>query len=163
MKYQQTFQVTNSVVDQYLESLTGSEVKLLLVIFRQTHGWVDQRTGKRKTRDWISHSQFVKKTGLSKRVISTAIQNLITKGLINASDQAGKPLPDIEDRRGRSQIYYSPNMCTLRQEHVHFFPPTCAESAHNKTNYTKLKNTKGRGFGVRSVGEIIKLFEQNMG
>src|SRR3989339_1727958 len=109
MIYQETFQVSNKVVDRYFADLTGSEAKLLIVIFRQTNGWVDQRTGKRKTWDWISHGQFVKKTGLSRRVISTTIQSLVTKGLITATNSTGQPLPNIEDRRGQPRIFYAPN------------------------------------------------------
>jgi hypothetical protein len=161
MIYQETFQVSNMVVDRYFAELTGAEVKLLIVIIRQTHGWIDQRTGKRKTRDWISHSQFVKKTGLSRRVISSAVQSLVAKGLITATDPTGQPLPDIEDRRGQPRIFYSPNMCTFRQEPVHFLHKTCAESAHNKTNYTKINKTKLKGISpvrshsVQHIGDVI--------
>ena len=134
----------------------GGSVSALFTVIRQTHGWIDKKTGKRKTSDWISHSQFVQKTGLSRRMISTVVQSLISKRLITVTDQDGKALPTIEDRRGQSCIFYSPNMCTLEQEPVHFFPATCAESAHNKTNSTKLKETKlRRGMGVRSIGEIL--------
>lgn len=144
MRYQETFQVSNMVVDRYFAELTGAEAKLLIVVFRQTYGWVDKRTGKRKTRDWISHSQFVKKTGLSRRAISTIVQSLVAKSLITATDQHGKLLSTIEDRRGQPRIFYAPSMCTFKQELVHFFPKTCAKSAHNKTNYTKINKTKLR-------------------
>ena len=161
MIYHQTFQVSNMVVDRYFAELTGAEVKLLILVFRQTHGWVDQRTGKRKTRDWISHTQFVRKTGLSRRVISTTVQSLIAKGLITATDPTGQLLPNIEDRRGQPRIFYAPNMCTFRQEPVHFLPQTCAESAHNKTNYTKINNTKEKSSpfrtnGVIQIGEVLR-------
>ena len=100
------------------------------------------------------------KTGLSRRVISTSVQSLVVKGLITATDQSGKLLPAIEDRRGQPRIFYGPNMCTFRQELVHFFPQTCAESAHNKTNYTKINNTKDesrpfRTNTVMQIGEIL--------
>lgn len=111
MRYQETFQVPNMVVDRYFPILTGAEITILIVIIRQTHGWVDKRTGRRKTRDWISHNQFMKKTGLSRRGISKIIQSLESKGLITITDQYGNP---IENRRGQWRIYYAPNVLTTK-------------------------------------------------
>jgi|GEM_PF-6440689 len=51
-------QIPNFVLDQYLRILNASELKMLLVIIRETNGRMDARIGKRKTRDRISHSQF---------------------------------------------------------------------------------------------------------
>lgn len=107
MRYQQTTSVPNSVFDTYLPFLSGAELKLLLVIIRQTNGWIDKRTGRRKTRDRISHSQFIKKTGLSRRVISKALQRVITSGLVIVSDARGKLLDHAENRKGMSHLFYS--------------------------------------------------------
>lgn len=82
MTYEQTTQVPNILFDLHLPSLTESELKILLVIIRQTYGWIDKCTGKRKLQDRISHSQFITKTGLSRRIISKALQNLVSKGLV---------------------------------------------------------------------------------
>ena len=78
----QTTPVPNSVFDDYLPKLSDAELKIYLIIIRQTLGWQQKKTGKRKIRDRITHSQFVKKAGLSKRVISKTIQSLINKSLI---------------------------------------------------------------------------------
>ena len=85
MMYQQTTQVPNVIFDTHLSFLTESELKLLLIIIRQTFGWFDKTTGRRKTRDRISHGQFIKKTGLSRRVISKALKSLIEKGLVTVT------------------------------------------------------------------------------
>ena len=45
---------SNQILDQCLEILSSRELKLLLVIMRQTNSWIDNRTGSRKTRDRIS-------------------------------------------------------------------------------------------------------------
>ena len=136
MRYQETFQVPNMVVDRYFPILTGAEITILIVIIRQTHGWVDQRTGKRKTRDWISHSQFMQKTGLSRRVISTVVQSLVSKRLIAVTDQYGNV---IEDRRGKYRVYYCPNVCS-----------------------TKMANIKGKSYPrtnkMMQIGEILRQF-----
>ena len=80
MRYQETFPTPNSVVDKYLRELTGSEAKLLLVVIRQTYGWVDTKIGGRKMRDRISHGQFIKKAGLSRRAVSSGVEGCLRKG-----------------------------------------------------------------------------------
>ena len=69
-------QVPNILFDTHLPNLTESELKILLVIIRQTYGWIDKFTGKRKIKDRISQSQFRIKTGLSKRIISKTLKML---------------------------------------------------------------------------------------
>lgn len=134
MRYQETFQVPNMVVDRYFPILTGAEITILIVIIRQTHGWVDKRTGKRKTRDWISHSQFMKKTGLSRRAISTTVQSLVSKGLITITDQCGNP---IENRRGQWRIYYAPSVLSTK-------PIEAKGVSHKRTNT------------MMQIGEILR-------
>ena len=59
MMLNQTTPVPNILFDALLPTLTESELKVLLVIIRQTYGWFDFKTKKRKQRDWISYSQFI--------------------------------------------------------------------------------------------------------
>jgi len=99
--------VPNIVFDQHLPSLTESELKVLLVIIRQTFGWIDPYTRKRKTRDWISHSQFVKKTNLSRKSISEALKSLSTKNIITITDFKGEPLYYSWERKGKRRLYFS--------------------------------------------------------
>lgn len=142
-------QVPNIVFDEHLPALTESELKILLIIIRQTNGWIDKFTGKRKTRDRISHSQFINKTGLSRRIISNAIKSLCTKGLININCHIGNILDNSEDRKGKTSLIYSSNLCKIRPELVQNFPQTSAKFAHNKTNCTKLNKTKGNRLPIR--------------
>jgi len=107
MMYKKTTQIPNIVLDQYLRTLNASEHKILLVIIRQTNGWIDTRTGKRKTRDRISHSQFIEKTALSRRIISQTIPKLQRSGLISVTDHIGKNLASETERTGRTNIFYS--------------------------------------------------------
>jgi phage replication O-like protein O len=86
MVYKQTTQVPNFIFDHYLAELPMAELKVLLVIIRQTLGWMDMKTGQRKARDRISHSQFMTKTGLSRRSIITAIQSLQQRKMITITD-----------------------------------------------------------------------------
>ena len=106
MLYQQTTQVPNIVFDTYLPTLTGAEYKVLSIIIRQTNGWYDKTTGRRKTRDRISHGQFMKKTGLCRRVVSKSLQSLVNRGLVTVGDRMGRPLQNARDRKGMSHLYY---------------------------------------------------------
>ena len=133
MIYQQTTQVPNTVFDHHLPTLTESELKLLLIIIRQTNGWYDKTTGRRKTRDRISHGQFMKKTGLCRRVISKSLQSLINKGLITATCENGKLLHRSEERKGVARLFYS-----FLQEPVR---PRAVPSGM---------------YGVKSIGQILK-------
>lgn len=140
MIYKKTTQIPNIIFDQYLRTLNTSELKILLVILRQTNGWIDSRTGKRKTRDRISHSQFKEKTGLCSKIISKATQSLVLKGLITVTDKDRNELSNSLDRKGNPKLYYS-------FQPRYFIPPTMVQSSLglvyksiiDKTNYTKLK------------------------
>ena len=70
--------IPNFIFDDYLESLSDGEMKILMMIYRQTVGFD-------KKADKISYSQFITKTGLSRSTISQAIKGLIRKGLIEVN------------------------------------------------------------------------------
>lgn len=66
----------NSLVDTLLRTLSGSEVKCLLVILRRT-------TGYRKDSDTIGFAEFSTLTGLSRRAVVTALARLEAHGVIS--------------------------------------------------------------------------------
>ncbi len=144
MNYHKTTQVPNTVFDQYLSTLTHSELKVYLYIIRQTYGW-KLKNGKRKSRDRISYSQFEHKTGVSKRMLSTVIQSLIDQKLIYVTDFQHQTLHNPELRKGKRCIYYAPytntcatgskKKCKKKQKYLQ-------RGAYNKTNFTKLKVPK---------------------
>lgn len=146
----------NSLIDYYLPTLSNAELKILLVIIRQTHGWIDRNTGKRKLQDRISHNQFIQRTGLSSRIISLSLQKLITKGFICAINGYGEPASTPASRKGNPHLFFS-----LRLSH--FSALTTAKSLHSpsqkvdmyKTNYTKLNKTKLRESIPESLGDIV--------
>ena len=102
-----TTPVPNAVFDNYLKELKLAELKVLLIIIRQTLGWEDKRTqSERKEMDWISNSQLVVKTGNSARAINDAIQGLTDKKLIDVISQSGEFLDTPEKRRGQQKLYF---------------------------------------------------------
>ena len=140
MRYQGTTPVPNEVFDVWLPLLSESEYKILCIIIRQTYGWVDTKTGGRKMRDRISHGQFVKKTKLSRRAVSSGVEGLVAKGLISITSHSGKSLHLREERRGKTVLYYNFNLSTQRSQHLRNGPTI--KMAHP--------------IGLRSVGEVLR-------
>lgn len=77
------FQVPNAVVDKLMNEMSGNALKCLMFIIRQTRGW-------HKTQDSIAASKFVEKCGIARNTAKTAIDELVSLGLIRkvASEKA---------------------------------------------------------------------------
>lgn len=104
-----TTPVPNVVFDAHLKELKLAELKVLLIIIRQTIGWEDKRTrSERKELDWISNSQLAMKTGCSLRAINEAIQALVQKKLIDVLSYEREILDTPEKRRGQQKLFYRP-------------------------------------------------------
>jgi biotin operon repressor len=108
MRQSRTTPVPNIIFDRYLKDLNLAELKVLLVVIRQTLGWADRRGmyGRKET-DWISGSQLREKTGSSKRAITSAVDCLVRKRMIEVHDDRGKVLNDSLERKGKTRLYYS--------------------------------------------------------
>lgn len=154
--YKQTTHVPNEVFDNYLPILSGVELKILLIIIRQTYGWKEKESKERKRRDWISHSQFIKKCGVSRRSIARALSTLAKMKLITITNSEEELINSNIKRRGKTRLSYAFNLCQNGSEHVQFCPRTSAILADNKTNYTKLNYTKDNSYQPKDVSEIIK-------
>ena len=102
--------VPNAIFDMYLKQLGYAELKVILIIIRQTYGWVDRKTSTHKQRDWISRAFFVKKTGLSKRAVSKAIAQLVDMNLIVVTSCDGTFLMTPEHRKRTNRLYFSCNV-----------------------------------------------------
>ncbi len=122
MSYIYRTNVPNTVFDTYLKDLGYAELKVLLVVIRQTYGWKDTRTNSYKRWDWISQQFFVKKTGLSQRAVSSAIAKLIPKRLILVKNGHNKVLYKASERQREAKLYFS---CTLE--------PPSSEVKHTKS------------------------------
>ena len=104
-----TTPVPNLFFDVYLKELNSIELKVLLVVIRQTLGWADRRgVFGRKEIDWISGSQLKQKTGGSKRAITSAINTLVRIHLIEILDEKGNILDSPEKRQGKVRLYFRP-------------------------------------------------------
>jgi len=146
-----TTPVPNRLFSDYLPILSAVELKALLLIIRGTLGWKDLRTGKRKERDWISNSQFVKKAGMSERSVSTAIQSLVEKKIIKATDANGDDLSDPMNRKFASRVYYGLN-ATLN--------PTANFATKTKERVTTNVNTARQN--IQTTANIAEDRPQNL-
>lgn len=97
--------IPNRLFDDLMKDLSASAVRVYLKIARNTLGWRDTE-GNFKKRDWISHSQFTR-VGVSRRSVTSAIEELLLLGLIRATDELGKPLNRAEQRKHAKRIFYS--------------------------------------------------------
>lgn len=100
MSLKRTTPVPNVVLDLLISVLSMAELKVLLVIVRQTNGW-------RKSRDWISQSQFVHKTGLSRQTVSQTLAVLQHHRIISITNRTGMELRSPQARRGRTRLFYA--------------------------------------------------------
>ncbi len=102
----------NSLLDDVMPNLKDTEWRVLCVVVRQTLGWrgADAKDRWRwKERDWISHSQLIRRTGRRSEAISAAVATLVSEGLIVVEDGLGNPLDTTEKRRRHlGRLYFRP-------------------------------------------------------
>jgi len=136
-----------------LPKLSEKELKVLLIIIRQTVGWRDA-SGKRKTRDWISTRYFAINTGLCAKSVSSAISLLIAKGLVRAETSAGKILKSPSVRKASQRTYYR---CLL----FHGKTKVKSSPAHGKilptTKLTPTKLSQVPGQKEKATGRLTDL------
>jgi len=102
--------VPNLVFDEVLPTLRDTELRVLLIVLRQTIGRRD-RQGRSKTRDWLSHSQLVRRTGRGSDAVSNAIATLVRHGLIVVETSVGLPLATAAERRRHlGRLYFRPSL-----------------------------------------------------
>tara|TARA_R110002051_G_C8763073_1_gene502030 strand:+ start:7523 stop:8044 length:522 start_codon:yes stop_codon:yes gene_type:complete len=167
--FERSTQVPNEIFDQHLPYLNQSQLKVLLVVIRQTLGWINPKTNKRKAKDWISISFFAKRTRLTHKSISMAISKLIYKELIVALDTNERELRHPKDRRGKKRIYYAyapifrakkKKSCVDTSKKVCTYPPNTKQT-QTKENNTKQKKAYQWQTDLQRYQDIIKRQRKN--
>lgn len=123
-----------------IPTLTHAELRVLLVVIRQTYGWKNAKTGGRKIRDRMSYEFIIKKTGLYRTILTETIQSLIDLGLLLVTDKKGNALHLSHERKGKRLLFY-------QFQPIRNFDTTCSQSRtapvrsseHNKRNTIKKK------------------------
>ena len=104
------------LVDEVMPTLKDTELRILLIVLRQTSGWKSDRaeTGsnrRTKYRDWLSHSQLCRRTGRGSDAVSRAVASLAASGLIIVEDAGGRSLLTPQERRRcLGRLYYRPGV-----------------------------------------------------
>ena len=131
MEKPHTTPVPNVIFDIYMKELNSTELKVLFVVIRQTLGWADRRgIYGRKEVDWISGSQLIQKTSCSKRAITSAVDLLVRKKLIEVFDDRGNVLNDSIKRQGKYRLYYGIHPSVYNPvEKPGYYDPTSANFA----------------------------------
>ena len=98
----------SALIDQVMPRLKDTEWRLLCVIVRQTLGWKDKQTGARKTSDWLTQKQLIKRTGRSSEALSRALDSLVRQQIIEVRSSTGTLLSTTAQRRQtRGRIHYA--------------------------------------------------------
>lgn len=88
------------VVDDLLPGLKDTELRLLLVVLRQT-----LLRGKRF--DWLANRQLKERTGRASEAVSAAIDTLVSRGLLEVRNGAGRLLATPQERRReQGRLYF---------------------------------------------------------
>ena len=103
-----TTPVPNALLDQVMPILRDTELRVLLVVVRQTRGWQDgPSSAQRKERDWLTQSQLMGRTGRGSGAVAHAVDALVQASLIEVQDRAGTPLKTAAERRRHlGRLYY---------------------------------------------------------
>lgn len=98
----------NVFIDHAMPVLSDTEWRLLCVITRATLGWTKTRGDERKTRDWLTHSQLIARTGRSSEAVSRALKTLVNSSLVEVQNQRGQLLSTPQERRRNGgRLFYS--------------------------------------------------------
>ena len=128
-KAESWYPVPVRLVDEVMPRLKDTELRILLVVLRQTAGWRSDRTETgsnrhTKRRDWLSHSQLCRRTGRGSGAVSAAIASLTVSGLIVVEDAAGMALATPEERqRCLGRLYFRPGDKLAPSAEIKSVPP----------------------------------------
>lgn len=142
--------VPNCLLDELLPDLRDTELRVLLVVCRQTVGRAD-RDGRRRRSDWISQRQLMRRTGRASAAVSRAVDSLVRKGLLMAEGPDGAALATTAARRSaQGGVRYSlaPRALRLGTPAGGGPPAKSSESEPPKANATKQRMYKRKNMDM---------------
>lgn len=162
-----TTPVPNDLLDRVMPTLRDTELRVLLVVVRQTLGWQDgANPTRRKKRDWLTQSQLRQRTGRASEAVSHAVDTLVQAGLINVTDRREVPKKTADERRRHmGHLYYQLGSGARVVDNVLGSVDNSSKSEYAKANTTKetviqkyraekeiVDNLVERPFTLRSAG-----------
>jgi len=148
-----TTPVPNGLLDVAMPRLRDTELRVLLVVVRQTLGWQEETDlAQRKKRDWLTQSQLMRRTGRASGAVARAVDALVRAGLIEVSDRVGTPLTTpAERRRHLGRLYYRLSLAEAYQAGMETF-----KSEHAKAHTTKESKYKNICKASRAVDKPVE-------
>lgn len=148
----------NFLLDEIMPALKDTEWRLLCVVVRQTLGW-QEKSGIRRTRDWLTQRQLKQRTGRNSEALSKAITALIEVGLLEVRDgRHGNPLAtSAARRRHQGKLYFGLHPSVLARLRVSsslatgIAQPDISPSKISPPNSQKPKNEQ-----ITPMGEFRK-------
>ena len=95
-----------SLIDDAMPGLKDTELRVLLVVLRQTAARVGA-DGSPRDRDWLSKSQLVARTGRGGDAVSSAVGGLERNSWIVVTDERGNALSSAASRRGALRLFFA--------------------------------------------------------
>ena len=141
-----TTPVPTALLDKVMPTLRDTELRVLLVVVRQTLGWqLGKDPALRKERDWLTQSQLMRRTGRASGAVARAVDALVRRGLIDVLDGAARPLmTPAERRRSLGRLYYRLHKpegkeatAACGESRLAGIKPAAAKSAYAKRHTTK--------------------------
>jgi hypothetical protein len=167
--YPNSTQVPNIIIDE-MGALSNSELRIILLVTRKTIGW-------HKETDYLSYSQIIEITGLSKQSVSDGVNGLVQKGLVKRINKEGESLDPVPTGF-RGKIFYTLTKQLVKKlDRSKTHNNTGLKNRPNKTNsYKTNKNTvvasrqklstivdknvdNHRGNGVVKVGDLLAKYK----
>ena len=156
-----TTPVPNKLLDRVMPTLRDTELRVLLIVVRQTLGWQAwPGSAHRKERDWLTQSQLMRRTGRASGAVSRAVDALVQSGLIIVTDRAGMPLKASDERRRHlGHLYYQLGTGGVTVDNFPKNVDISHKSKHAKAHTTKETVTqKYRGNKESSDNSVEKPF-----
>jgi hypothetical protein len=141
--------------------IKDTELRVLLLVARQTVGRSNQM-GQKREADWLAHSQIKTRTGRASEAISTAIDTLVQKGLLEVLTPDGTLLMRPEERRAcrgtllyriTPQAFHIPLTDFHRKNEMYFGKPKTTETIQ-QPNYRSFRKPKRSQDGKKSSEDV---------
>ncbi|MBX7226994.1 MAG: replication protein [Chitinophagales bacterium] len=156
MSLDHTTPVPNEFFD-WIPYLTHAELRVLLLVIRQTYGWIDPATGNRKIKDRLTYDFIIKKTGVYRTILSETIQRLVDKKLLLVTDRQSIILPTAHDRKGKWFLYFQFQPVRISEvTYSELRTEPIRDSEHNKRNTLK-RNTKQKKTNRENIERLKNL------
>lgn len=99
-------------VDTLLPQLRDTELRVFLIVLRQV-----QVRGKERASAWLTHGELCRRTGRASEAVSTAIEALCQRGLLQVREEGGPLLSSaVARQRAIGRRFYSLSPLALSAE-----------------------------------------------